>query len=275
MGPEQHVQVTNVDEGTASRTGNPYPHRMPGSRHTRPRRRRDLAEAYGQVQREVTSLRATVRLDSYEIDRLLDVIARLHADVQRLSTQLLGVRREIAAIRVTGQTDPLVQILAEQASELRAQLTASRLAMATMTSVPLPATAPVVAAHPPNGMAQTPVSAPAAAPVTSLRPFGSVPVAASDSPVVLNPVSASPEFDQLRQERPSLSKLIGVAAPHSGYAAKRRIAERKSAEGSSVEGSAVEGSVGADEFDEFDEASGQLVDITAETIRLIRTSLDR
>jgi hypothetical protein len=244
---------------------------MPDRRHTRPRRRRDLAEAYGLVQREVTSLRATVRLDSYEIDRLMAVISGLHAEVQRLSTQLAVVRREIAAIRVTGQTDPLVQILAEQASELREQLTASRLAVATMTSVPLPATPAPVAPHTSNGASRAPVSPPTSAPVpvTSLRPAGRapMPVAASAPSDAPSPVAASPEFDQLRQERPSLSELIGVATPNSGYAARRRMTEGLGAERSNADRSRSD--------DEVDESSDQLVDLTAETIRLIRTSLDR
>ncbi|MEO6821899.1 MAG: hypothetical protein ABI468_05435 [Candidatus Nanopelagicales bacterium] len=112
------------------------------NRHTLPRGRRATLAAYALLSEDTASLRTQVAQDRLDQAALGATVGSLLGDVGRLSSELSGVREELAALRVDVQRaqaqpaptgpDPLLALLAEHSADLREQLTGTQVVVAEL-----------------------------------------------------------------------------------------------------------------------------------------------
>ena len=139
------------------------------ARHARPTGRGAAAAAHAALEAEVVRLRTTAWADSLELIRLASLVDGLGAQLQRLSTELAELRRELQTARAaSAQPDPAVDLLAAQVAALRATSAAQQTTLADLTRRVLdlmarlegPAATPPPPATPPPVAPVEPRSAP-------------------------------------------------------------------------------------------------------------------
>lgn len=171
--------------------------RRPVPRHARPRGRGALESAYSALVAELSEVRSDRYADHLELTRLTAMVDGLSAAITRLSLELAEIRAELRAARAVAPVDlrdPVVEMLADQASDLRATVAAQQASLNDLTArivellsraapeTPEPA-AQAVAPHPPNqdeprvrvALVPPAGSYPALEPETSDRPGPSTP----------------------------------------------------------------------------------------------------
>lgn len=90
------------------------------SRHVRPQGRGALEMAYAVLQRDLARISSAGYSDHLELIRLSALAEGLLRQIQRLSTEMAEVRRELQEARTAPpQRDPYVEVLAAQVAELR------------------------------------------------------------------------------------------------------------------------------------------------------------
>jgi hypothetical protein len=112
------------------------------NRHTLPRGRRATLAAYASLSDDIASLRTQVAQDQLDQAAHGATVGCLLDDVGRLSAELTGVRRELAALHADVQRaqvpppaaapDPLLAMLAEHSADLREQLTGTQQVVAEL-----------------------------------------------------------------------------------------------------------------------------------------------
>jgi uncharacterized coiled-coil protein SlyX len=93
-----------------------------------------VAAAYSALEVDVARLRSSTYTDHLELIRLSALVDGLVAQVNRLTTELGEMRRELAAARTApAQPDPYAELLAAQVTELRATVATQQAMLADLT----------------------------------------------------------------------------------------------------------------------------------------------
>jgi hypothetical protein len=109
--------------------------RRPKSRHALPRGRAGLQAANAALTKDIAQLRWSRWSEQLELIRLESLADGLSSHIERFSTELADVRRELQLLRTTPQArDPYVEVLALQAAELRATVATQEAMLSELTA---------------------------------------------------------------------------------------------------------------------------------------------
>jgi hypothetical protein len=105
------------------------------SKHARPAGRGALKAAYADLLGELAEVRRHRYADTLEISRLTALVDALTIQVSRLHGELSSVRHELHDARVSPpRRDPYVEVLAVEAAELRAAVSAQQSVLVELTA---------------------------------------------------------------------------------------------------------------------------------------------
>ena len=156
------------------------------ARHARPRGRGPFAAVETPLESDVAQLRSASFSDYLELVRLSALVDGLFAQVERLSLEIPEVRRELNEVRTApAPRDPRVDILADQASDLRASFSTQQVLLTDVTSHVLDLLAQFVVPAPSGAVSSAVPAAlvPVAQPVGEVRPDVAAPPARAVDPV--------------------------------------------------------------------------------------------